>query len=225
MAKFQELKEELQGVLSGRGIKVLDTLVPLVVFLLLNQFSSLAWAIAAALGAALVFSIVRLAKQDSLAYALVGAGGVMIAAGVAYLSGTGSGFFLPGLISGGLTVLVCGGSAVLKRPVAALSSYLTRRWPLEWYWHERVRPAYSEVSWIWAGAFGARTALEYFLFQREAVAALGAVRILMGWPYTILILILSYLYGVWRLGNLGGPSVEEFKDGKQPPWQGQKRGF
>ena len=31
--------------------------------------------------------------------------------------------------------------------------------------------------------------------------------------------------GLWRLGNLGGPSVEEFKNGAPPPWQGQQRGF
>jgi hypothetical protein len=38
-------------------------------------------------------------------------------------------------------------------------------------------------------------------------------------------LIASYLYGTWRLRNLGGPSVEEFKSGAEPPWEGQQRGF
>jgi len=39
------------------------------------------------------------------------------------------------------------------------------------------------------------------------------------------LLVVSYLYGIWRLGNLEGPSVEEFKLGQEPPWEGQKRGF
>jgi hypothetical protein len=39
------------------------------------------------------------------------------------------------------------------------------------------------------------------------------------------VLIASYLYGTWRLGTLGGPSVEEFKPGAEPPWEGQQRGF
>ncbi|MCK7481667.1 MAG: hypothetical protein M0C28_34220 [Candidatus Moduliflexus flocculans] len=32
---------------------------------------------------------------------------------------------------------------------------------------------------------------------------------------------------VWTVaaGQIGGPSVEEFKTGKAPPWEGQKRGF
>ena len=41
----------------------------------------------------------------------------------------------------------------------------------------------------------------------------------------VLLLIVSYLYGTWRLRSLGGPSVEEFKSGAEPPWEGQQRGF
>ena len=44
-------------------------------------------------------------------------------------------------------------------------------------------------------------------------------------PATMILLIVSYLYGTWRLRNLGGPSVEEFKSGTEPPWEGQQRGF
>jgi hypothetical protein len=86
-------------------------------------------------------------------------------------------------------------------------------------------PAYSEVTIIWAVAFSARLVLEFWLFQQQAVNALGVTRILLGWPYTVILLIASYLYGLWRLGQLRGPSVEEFKTGKEPPWVGQKRGF
>ena len=54
---------------------------------------------------------------------------------------------------------------------------------------------------------------------------LGVIQVLTGWPGTALILMLSYVYGIWRLKKLGGPSVLEFIDGKEPPWEGQKRGF
>jgi hypothetical protein len=225
MAKIQELQEELRNLFSGRAIKLLDTLLPLVIFLLGNQFFGLSAALAASLAGAGLFTIVRLIQRENPVFALAGVGGAALAAGIAYLSGSESGFFIPGLISGGLTILICLGSVVLRRPAAAWTSHLTRRWPLEWYWLDRVRPAYAEVSLIWAGAFGARTGLEYWLLQQEAINALGAAKILLGWPYTILILILSYLYGIWRLKTLKGPSVEEFRAGITPPWQGQKRGF
>ncbi len=43
------------------------------------------------------------------------------------------------------------------------------------------------------------------------VDSLGLVRLFLGWPFTVVLLIFTYLYGLWRLRNLGGPSVEEFK--------------
>ncbi|OGO33262.1 MAG: hypothetical protein A2Z16_17630 [Chloroflexi bacterium RBG_16_54_18] len=49
--------------------------------------------------------------------------------------------------------------------------------------------------------------------------------IFLGWPFIIVLLILSYLYGVRRLSRTGGPSVKEIKDGKDPLWEGQQRGF
>jgi len=113
----------------------------------------------------------------------------------------------------------------LNRPLVAWSSFIARRWPLGWYWHPQVLPAYNEVTMIWAVAFSARLALEFWFFQREALNALGATRVLLGWPYTISLLISSYLYGLWRLGRLSGPSIDEFKTGAEPPWDGQKRGF
>jgi UPF0716 family protein affecting phage T7 exclusion len=47
----------------------------------------------------------------------------------------------------------------------------------------------------------------------------------MGWPATIALLVVSYLYGTWRLNRLGGPSVEELQERASPPWEGQQRGF
>jgi hypothetical protein len=107
----------------------------------------------------------------------------------------------------------------------AWTSYIARRWPLDWYWHPQVRPAYSEVTWLWVAFFGLRLLLAFSLFQREATGALAVVQLVTGWPATIILLIISYLYGTWRLRNLGGPSVEEFKASAEPPWEGQRRGF
>ena len=78
---------------------------------------------------------------------------------------------------------------------------------------------------MWVVFFGLRLLLQFRLFQQEAAGLLGIVQLLTGWPATIILLIVSYLYGTWRLGNLRGPSVADFKSGTEPPWEGQKRGF
>jgi hypothetical protein len=225
MARIQELREELVSVLSGRGIKLADSTLPLVIFLLGNWLLDLFWAIFAGIAVGVLFLIYRLIKKEKLVYAITGIGAVGIAAGIAFLSNLGTGFLIPGLVSGLLTVLVCIGSVLIKKPLAAWTSMISRRWPREWYWLDQVRPAYAEVTLIWAAAFGLRTGLEYWLLDSIGINSLGITKIILGWPYTILILVLSYFFGVWRLGTLKGPSVEEYKNGVSPPWEGQTRGF
>jgi hypothetical protein len=109
--------------------------------------------------------------------------------------------------------------------MVAWTSYLARRWPLDWYWHEKVRPAYTEVTLAWILFFALRLLWQVMLFQGQNVNQLAFVNALTGWPATAILLIVSYLYGTWRLARLGGPSVEEFQNGAPAPWQGQRRGF
>jgi hypothetical protein len=225
MSKLKELQEEFSLVLSGRRLKLLDSFLPLLVFLIANPLVGLNIALWGALAVAALFAIYRIIRKESLVYSLGGLGGVLLAAVFVNLSGSESGFFLPGLISGGITVVLCVVTVAFNRPIVAWTSFIARRWPLDWYWHPQVLPAYNEVTIAWAVAFSARLALEYWLFQEDAVNALGAARVVLGWPFTVILLVASYLYGLWRLDRLAGPSVEEFKAGKAPPWEGQKRGF
>lgn len=225
MSNRNEIMEELRSVLGGRGARILDSLLPVAAFLLLNAFMDLSVALMAAIGTAALLAVVRLIRHENLLYALGGLGAVALAAGLVYLTDSAAGFFLPGFISGGATIILCIGSVLFRKPLVAWTSYLTRRWPLEWYWHPRVRPAYGEVTLAWAVFFGLRLLLQYVALQSASAAVLGMTQILTGWPFTIALLVASYVYGLWRLQNLGGPSVEEFKAGEEPPWEGQRRGF
>ncbi len=224
MEKAREIVEELRMVLAGRS-GFLDSLLPPLLFVLINLVWGVQIAIWTSLGLAVLIAVYRLLRRQSLLYALGGAGAVALAALIAHLLGRAEGFFLPTILSGALTVLLCLVSVLVGRPIVAFTSFVARRWPLKWYWHPKVRPAYSEVTWMWVVFFGLRLLLQFNLFQEEAASLLGVVQFLTGWPATIILLIISYLYGTWRLGNLGGPSVDEYKAGAEPPWQGQKRGF
>jgi hypothetical protein len=224
MEKVQEILEELRMVLAGRSGFV-DSLLPPLFFVVLNAIWGMQVAIWASLALAAAIGLVRLFRRQSLLYALAGAAGVALAALIAQILGRSEGFFLPGIVTGGFTFLLCLVSVLVRRPVVAWTSYVARRWPLEWYWHPKVRPAYSEVTWLWVVVFGLRLLLQLNLFQSEQVSQLGILQVVTGWPVTILLLIVSYLYGTWRLRNLGGPSVKEFETGSEPPWEGQRRGF
>jgi len=210
--------------MAGRG-NLLDGILPPIVFVVVNALAGMRAAAWAALGLALIFGIIRLARRQPLGYALGGLGAVVVALAMVTVLDRAVGYFLPGMLSGGLTIVVCLVSALVRRPLVALTSYVARGWPLRWYWHPQVRPAYTEVSLAWAVFFGVRLLVQWLLFQSANSGVLGLANVLLGWPATIVLLVASYLYGTWRLGNLQGPSVEEFKAGVPSPWQGQQRGF
>jgi hypothetical protein len=160
-----------------------------------------------------------------LRYAVGGLGSVLFAVLISRLTGRAEGYFLPAIANGALVFVITLASVLLRRPLVAWTSYFARRWPLDWYWHPRVRPAYTEVTLAWTVVFGLRLWLQVSLFRADDPERFAAFTVIGGWPTTLVLLVLSYLYGSWRLKMLNGPSVEEFKANASPPWQGQLRGF
>lgn len=224
MSRIRELADEFRTVFTGRG-NLFDSVVPLLVFLVANAVLGFEYSALLAVVTAAAIAAVRLTRHQPWAYALGGLGAVVLAFLATWWLGRAGAYFLPAMASGAVTAAVCAISVLVRRPVAALTSHLTRGWPIKWYWHTSVRPAYAEVSVAWAFLFGSRLLLQLTLFRRAATDALAVASLIMGWPATIAVLASSYVYGTWRLRRLGGPSVEELTSGAQPPWIGQRRGF
>jgi hypothetical protein len=220
--KFDEIWEELKSVLSG---KTFDALLPPIVFAIANGIFGLQTAVVVAIGLAVLLGLLRVLRKQKWHYALGGLLAVSLAAGLALLTQNAASYFIPGMISSGLLVLGAVLSVIIGKPLAAWASHLTRGWPLDWFWRKDVKPAYVEVTWMWAFFFAVRLGLQIILFRQGDAAQLAWANTLLGWPVTIIVLVLSYIYGIWRLRNLGGPGVDEFQEGKDPPWKGQTRGF
>lgn len=220
--KAKEIMEELKLVLSG---KTIDAVLPPLIFVLINGFYGLNAAIILSTGVALLFCIVRLVSRQPFKYAAGGLLGVLIASGFAYFAGSAVNYFIPKIVSSAFVLLLSAGSLLIGKPLAAWTSHLTRGWDLEWYWRKDIKPAYTEVTWLWTVFFFVRLVLQVILFLRGDISGLTWINTILGLPVSIVGLVLSYLYGIWRLRKLMGPSVEEYLDGKEPPWQGQMRGF
>lgn len=220
--KGREVLDELKSVLKG---KTVDALIPPLIFVLVNGIVGLSEASLIAVGAAGGLTALRLMKKQQVRYALGGLAGVLLAVGFAYLSGSAENFFIPKIISSGFMVLFTLGSLLAGRPLAALMSHLTRGWPMEWFERKDVKPAYVEVTLIWSLLLVVRLVIQILLFRGRNLSQIFWVNTLIGTPFTIIVLIFSYLYGVWRLSRLGGPGVDEFLQGKPRPWKGQKKGF
>jgi len=223
-AKLRELMAEFRTVSAGRS-NLADSVIPPVAFLIANPLLGLNYAIWGSLLMAVLLSLFRLSKRQPLRYALGGLGGVVLAILAVRVFNRAEAYYLPGIITGMLTAVISGVSVVVRRPLVAWTSHIVRRWPLGWYWHPKVRPAYSEVTIAWTVFFAAKLAIQILVLQEAQAGTLAVVNVIMGWPATIVLLALSYLYGLWRLGHLRGPSVAEFEAAVEPQWSGQRRGF
>ena len=221
-SRIKEISEELKLVISG---KTFDALLPPLLFAIVNGRYQVTVASILAIALAVLLGIIRLARIQPLRYAVGGLVGVMVASGIAYFSNNAANYYLPRIATSALLVLAALVSLILGKPMAALTSHLTRGWDLDWYWRKDVKPAYQEVTVLWFLSFVMRLALQVILYRRGDVVELAWTNTLLGLPVTIAGLILSYLYGIWRLRNLKGPSVEEHREGKLQPWEGQTRGF
>ncbi len=222
--KINELLQEFRTVFSART-NTTDTILPPLLYAVVNMLAGLVPATLSALGLSVILTALRLVRKQSWAYAFGGLILSLFAAGLAWFTQNAASFFLPDLVTNGALLAAALLSIGIGKPLAAWSSHLTRAWPREWYWLANIRPAYTEVTWMWAAFFGARLVIQYTLYQQGDAGTLGWANVLLGWPVSIFVLAISYLYGIWRLAKLGGPSVDEYISQQPAPWKGQKRGF
>jgi hypothetical protein len=217
-----EIKEELLSVVKGNTV---DAMIPPFVYIVANLFLDLKSASALAVATALLLVGIRLKTKKSWKYAFSGFLGVAIATAFALFADNATNYYFPKLISSIGLIFITGLSLLIKKPLAAWLSHFSRGWPLDWFWRADVRPAYTEVTLFWLGLFSMRAVLQFTLFFSDNVAGLFLFNTLLGLPFTLLVLIISYIYGVWRLKRLGGPSIEEDRQNLPKPWKGQTRGF
>ncbi len=219
-----DIRQEIKSLFVGDRT-LGDSLAPPLLFVAVNAVWSLGPAAAIAIGAGIVVAIWRIRKGQQITYAVFGIVAVAFAAFLALRSGRAESYFLPGIVS---ALAYAGGaliSILVKRPLAAWTSSVYRQWPLDWYWRDDVRPAYSHVSWYWFWYFLIRGGVQAWLFAIGQPEVLAVWKTLTSWPTILPLLYLTYRVGVTRREALGGPSIQEHQAGAAPPYAGGQRGF
>lgn len=217
-----DLIDEVKSFTKG---KTIDAILPPIVYVIGNRWFGLEIGIILAIIFALGLAIRRLIKKQTFLYALGGMTGVIIASGFAYLAGNAANYFLPRVISSVFLFLLSVVSLIIGKPIAAMASHITRGWTFDWFLRKDIKPAYTEVTIAWALLFLTRMVLQITLLRKASIVDVGLANILLGFPATFTVLMLTYIYGIWRLRKLKGPGVYEFMEGKEPPWMGQTKGF
>ncbi len=193
-----DLLEEIGG---PQGIA--DSSIPAIVFVAVYALGGNRISLAGicAIGAGLAIAALRLAKGESLRFALAGFVGVAIAAFIADRTGRAEDFFLPGLLLNALYGSVYLISIAIRWPLLgvilgpALGGEGTsgRKDP------QQLR-VYSRASWVWVGVFATRLAVQLPFYLAGSLVALGIARTAMGLPIFALAIWLSYV--ILRRGGI-----------------------
>jgi hypothetical protein len=185
----------LDRALGGwRGL--FDSGVPTVAFLTVYVLNGgeLGPALISALVLGVVVAVWRILRKEPLQQVATGIVGLFIAAGFAQWTGRAEDFFLPGLLTNiayGSAFLV---SIVIGWPLIGVAMGFLTSEGTSWRKDRQRRRLYTAATWIWVGLFSLRVAVQGPLYLAGEIAALGTVKIVMGWP-----MFLACAYFTYRL--------------------------
>ena len=177
---------------------VVESIAPGLVFVVAYLVtSSLTPALVASAAIAVVAVVARLVQRTPVTQAVSGLFGVAIAVVWAWQTGEAKDFYLWGILVNIAYALGTAVSVLVRWPVVGvLVSLLEGRTQMSWRTDpslDHLRRRYVWATWLWAGLFALRLAVQVPLYVVGAVGALGTAKIAMGVPLFAVVLWLTWL--------------------------------
>ncbi|MET8278392.1 DUF3159 domain-containing protein [Micromonospora sp. NPDC005174] len=184
------IAEQMADQLGGwRGL--VESSIPVVVFVLANIIGDLRPAVIASVAVALVIAGLRLAQRRPVRHAVNGLFGVGIGAAIAWRTGDERDFYLPGILYGigyGIALLI---SAVVRQPLVGwIWSVLVAKGRSEWRADPKLVRVFTRLTVLWGVVWLAKVGVQAGLYLAHQDTALGVARLALGYPpYALLLLI------------------------------------
>lgn len=140
-----------------------------------------------------VLAVARVARRETVQYALTGLIGVALAAFIATRTGKAENFFLPGLLANAAYALIYFVSVVVRRPLIGVIVSGLSGGGSAWRQDPVRMRAYTRASWLWVGLFLLRLVVQLPLYLAGSVTELGVARTAMGLPLFALGIWLTWL--------------------------------
>ena len=183
----QALLDQLGG-LSG----LIYSSLPVIVFVPVSSVFGLPAAIGTALAVAALVLIWRLARRESTQPAVSGFLGVGFCALIAWFVGAAKGYFLLGIWMSLLWAAVFAVSVLIRRPVVGFVWSWVTGHGYRWRSVRRAVVAFDVATLTWVAVFGARFAVQHYLYNADQTGWLATARIAMGWPLTAVAALATY---------------------------------
>jgi hypothetical protein len=204
----EQLAQQLGGV---RG--VLESSIPVAVFIVVN-FWSLKAAMIVSVASAVVIAVVRLLRRQTVRHAVNGLFGVAIGVAFAWKTGSAKDFYLPGIILSLVYGIAMITSVILRRPLVGwIWSLLIAGGSTRWRDRPPMVRLFSRLTLLWAGTYLVKVAIQTWLFGNTGAhdpgTALGIARLALGYPPYALLLALT----VWSVRRLtaSDPSLADVR--------------
>jgi hypothetical protein len=191
-----EIKDDSALLASALGgwSGVVDAGLPFVVFTIayLVTDRDLETTLYAAVGTAAALALLRLVRRQSLQQVFSGLIGIGIAAFLAQRTGNADNFFLPGIITNAVYASVCLISIAVHKPLLGYVIEAMRGRDMSWVKDVQAHRLFSTITWLWALIFGVRVAIMFPLYLLGQTAALGTLKVLLGYPLFALGIFLTF---------------------------------
>lgn len=181
-----EIKDdsELLAKVLGGWAGVVDSGLPFIVFTVAYLITDrdLGVTLYASIGTAAILAILRLMRRQSLKQIFSGLIGIAIAGFLAQRTGNADNFFLPGIITNAAYASACLISIAVHKPLLGYVIEAMRGRDMSWVREPQARSLFSTITWLWVLIFGVRVAIMFPLYLLGQTAALGTLKILLGYP-------------------------------------------
>lgn len=180
-ARPQPLLVESLG--GWRGL--LDSGLPVAVFVGANAVAGLTAAIWAAVAAGVLLLALRLARRQSVQQAVSGFLGVALAAYIASRTGQAKGFFLLGIWASFGYAALFGLSVLVRWPLVGVVWEYVDGTGGSWRRERPLLRVYTLATVLWTAVFLSRGLVQRFLYDSDRTGWLAVARLAMGYPVTI----------------------------------------
>lgn len=181
----------IQSIGGWRGM--VDSGLPIVVFVAANAAAGLKAGILSALGAGLLLFVLRLIRKQSPQQAIGGLFGVAVAAFIAWRMGEARGYFLLGIWRNAVYGVIFLVSVLIRRPLVGIIWEFFEGHDEDWRSDSRLRRTYTTATLLWVVVFGARVLVQRVFYNRHETGWLGVTSLVMGYPLYIAALALTFL--------------------------------
>lgn len=201
---------ERMGGISG----LVYASVPTFAYVIANAIAGLNVAVVVAVGASAGLIVLRLLRKEPIQPAVSGLLGVVIAALIAYFTGSAENYFLPGIWISLILAVVFTGSVLVRRPLVGVLWSLVTSVDARHTWRDDkvVLRTFDVATLAFVAIFASRFVVQQWLYDAGSTGWLAVARLAMGYPLMGLAILVTY-WAVRRAKRRLKVVTDEVSDG------------